>query len=204
MQRLPSRLVLATTNRGKLREVTVILGAYGVAVVAVDTVVPGWSVVEDGATFEENARLKARDLAARAGIPALGDDSGLEVAALAGCPGVRSARYAGEGATDAANVARLLAELRDVHDAERAAAFRCAMALAWPNGALVEAEGRCDGTIARAPRGSGGFGYDPVFLDPATGLTFAELPAEVKNARSHRRRALDALCARLGRMSVPL
>jgi XTP/dITP diphosphohydrolase len=197
VKRLPARLVLATTNGGKLREVTAILGARGVEVVAVEAIVPGWRIVEDGATFEENARLKARDLAGRGETPALADDSGLEVAVLGGRPGVRSARYAGEDATDADNVARLLEEMREIPDGQRAAAFRCALALAWPDGGLVEAEGRCEGTIARAPRGSGGFGYDPVFLDPTTGLTFGELPADVKNARSHRRRALDALCARL-------
>jgi len=195
--------VLATANRGKLAEVAAILGPRGVEVVPADDLVPGWSVVEDGATFADNARLKARDLARRAGLPALADDSGLEVAVLGGRPGVRSARYAGEDATDAANVARLLAELRDVPAGRRQAAFHCALALAWPDGRLVEAEGRSEGTIAVAPRGSGGFGYDPVFLDPESGRTFAELPAEVKNTRSHRRRALDALCARLEAEASP-
>jgi XTP/dITP diphosphohydrolase len=109
---------------------------------------------------------------------------------------VRSARYAGEYATDAENVARLLDELGAVADDARPAAFRCALALAWPDGTLIEAEGRCEGWIARAPRGTGGFGYDPVFVDPASGRTFAELPAAAKNALSHRRRALDSL--RLG------
>ena len=189
----PPRLVLATTNRGKLREVAEILAADGVQVVGIADVAPGWQVVEDGSTFAENARIKARDLARRAGLPALGDDSGLEVAALGGRPGVRSARYAGEDATDARNVALLLEELREVAADARLAAFRCALALAWPDGTLVEAEGRCEGRIAPAPRGGGGFGYDPVFVDPASGRTFAELPAEAKNAFSHRRRALDAL-----------
>jgi XTP/dITP diphosphohydrolase len=198
MKTLPPRLALATTNRGKLAEVAAILGARGVEVVAADALVPDWHVVEDGMTFVENARAKALDLARRAGIPALGDDSGLEVVALGGRPGVRSARYAGEGAGDAANVARLLAELRDAPEGRRGAVFRCALALAWPDGTVVEAEGCCEGMIARAPRGSSGFGYDPVFVDLATGLTFAELPAAVKNERSHRRRALEALCARLG------
>src|SRR6202008_1766823 len=103
------------------------------------------------------------------GPPALADDSGLEVVALGGRPGVRSARYAGAGATDAANVALLLDEMRDVPDAVRAAAFRCALVLAWPEARLGEASGRCEGTIAHAPRGSGGFAYDCVFVDPATG-----------------------------------
>ena len=189
----PPRVVFATTNRGKLREVAAILVADGVEVVGIDDVAPGWQVVEDGATFAENARLKARDLARRTGLPVLGDDSGLEVAALGGRPGVRSARYAGEHASDAENVALLLAELHDVAEHARTAAFHCALALAWPDGTIVEAEGRCEGRIARAPQGSGGFGYDPVFVDSASGRTFGELSAETKNAFSHRRRALDAL-----------
>ncbi len=189
----PARLVVATNNRGKLREYRELLGDDRVELLGVDAVVPGWSVVEDGETFAANARRKACDLAARADLPALGDDSGLEVAALGGRPGVRSARFAGAHATDADNTALLLRELRDVPEDRRAAAFRCALALAFPDGDVVEADGRCEGWIARAPRGDGGFGYDPVFVDPATGQTFAELSAEVKNARSHRRRALDAL-----------
>ena len=189
----PPRLVFATTNRGKLREVGEILGPLGVAVAGIDDVAPGWTVVEDGRTFAENARIKARDLAQRTGLPVLGDDSGLEVDALDGRPGVRSARYAGDHATDAENTALLLREMADVPDEARSAAFRCALALAWPDGTIVEADGRCAGTIARAPRGSGGFGYDPVFVDPATGGTFGELPADAKNHFSHRRRALDAL-----------
>ncbi len=195
----PPRLVFATTNRGKLREVAEILAPDGVTVVGIADVAPGWSIVEDGATFAENARLKAHDLARRTGLPALGDDSGLEVDALGGRPGVRSARYAGDHATDAENTALLLRELETVPDGARGAAFRCALALAWPDGTLLEAAGRCAGWIARAPRGAGGFGYDPVFVDPESGRTFGELPAETKNAFSHRRRALDALRAQLGR-----
>jgi XTP/dITP diphosphohydrolase len=197
--RWPPRLVFATTNRGKLRELGEMLAPDGVTVVGIADVAPGWSVVEDGATFAENARLKARDVAQRTGLPALGDDSGLEVDALGGRPGVRSSRYAGEHATDAENTALLLHELEAVPDDARGAAFRCALALAWPDGTLVEAEGRCAGWIARAPRGEGGFGYDSVFVDPESGRTFGELPAAAKNAFSHRRRALDALRARLGR-----
>lgn len=196
---LPARLVFATTNRGKLREVAEILAPDGVTVVGIADVAPGWSVVEDGATFAENARLKAIDLARRTGLPALGDDSGLEVDALGGRPGVRSARYAGDHATDAENTALLLRELDAVPDDARGAAFRCALVLAWPDGTVVEADGRCSGRIARAPRGEGGFGYDPVFVDPESGLTFGELSADAKNAFSHRRRALDALRARLRR-----
>jgi XTP/dITP diphosphohydrolase len=189
----PARVVVATTNRHKLREYGALLAGDGVELLAADAVVPGWSVLEDGDSFAANARIKARDLARRANLPALGDDSGLEVAALGGRPGVRSARYAGEHATDVENTARLLAELRDVPDDRRAAAFRCALALALPDGTVLEADGRCEGWIARAPRGDGGFGYDPVFIEPTSGRSFAQLSAESKNALSHRRRALDAL-----------
>ena len=189
----PPRLVLATNNRGKLREYRELLADDPVELLAADALVPGWSVVEDGATFAANARLKACDLARRAALPALGDDSGLEVDALGGRPGVRSARFAGENADDAENTARLLRELRAVPDERRSAAFRCALALAFPDGTLVEADGRCEGRIARAPRGDGGFGYDPVFIDPDSGRSFAELSADVKNGLSHRRRAVDAL-----------
>jgi XTP/dITP diphosphohydrolase len=193
----PARLVLATGNRGKLREVAEILAPSGVTVIGAADAAPGWHVVESGDTFAANARLKAESLARAAQLPALGDDSGLEVAALGGRPGIRSARYAGEHASDAENTAKLLRELADVPDGVRAAAFRCAVVLAWPDGRSVEAEGRCDGFIARTPRGDGGFGYDPVFVDPASGRTFAELPADAKNAFSHRRRALDALARAL-------
>jgi XTP/dITP diphosphohydrolase len=195
----PARVVLATTNRGKLAEVTAVLGAHGIEVMGVAEVIPDWTIEETGATFEENARAKARDVAARTGMPALADDSGLEVEALGGAPGVRSARYAGEDASDTDNVARLLTALRAVPENARRAAFRCALALAWPDGSVVEAEGRCDGVIAVAPRGGAGFGYDPVFIDTGTGRTFAELDAAEKNARSHRGRALAALVARLQR-----
>lgn len=195
----PPRLVFATTNRGKLREVAEILAADGVSVVGISDVLPEWQIVEDGVTFADNAKLKAVDLARRGGLPALGDDSGLQVDALGGRPGVRSARYAGEHATDVENVALLLEELRDVPDDARGAAFHCALALAWPDGTLVTAEGRCAGRIAAAPRGEGGFGYDPVFVDPTSGRTFGELPSEAKNDFSHRRRALDALRHALGK-----
>ena len=196
-RRQPSRIVLATTNRGKLLEIRALLAPRGIDVVQVDTVLPGWTLAEGGTTFAENARAKAVDVARRTGVPALGDDSGLEVDALGGAPSIRSARYAGEGATDAMNVAKLLEAMRDVPIGNRRATFRCALALAWPDGTVVEVEGRCDGTIALAPRGDGGFGYDPVVVDEATGLTFAELGADAKNTSSHRARALAALGARL-------
>jgi XTP/dITP diphosphohydrolase len=189
---LPPRIVVATGNRGKLAELAAMLGGAA-ELIAADDVAPGWSVEEDGATFAANARKKALHLARLTGLPALGDDSGLAVDALGGRPGVRSARYAGEDASDAQNVTLLLRELASVPDGRRQAAFHCALVLAWPDGRMVEVEERCEGTIAAAPRGQGGFGYDPVFVDPETGRTFAELPAATKNARSHRGRAALAL-----------
>lgn len=196
----PRRLVLATGNPGKAREISALLG-------------PGWDVVlqsecgvtpvdETGATFLENAVLKARHAAAVTGLPALADDSGLEVDALGGAPGVRSARYAGDGAGDAQNVARLLAELSGVADADRGARFRCV--LAWvrdaQDAAPLIAEGSWEGRITRAPRGINGFGYDPVFEDLALGQTAAEMAAAAKNARSHRGQALRALRQLLGQL----
>ena len=129
-RRQPSRIVLATTNRGKLLEIRALLAPRGIDVVQVDTVLPGWTLAEGGTTFAENARAKAVDVARRTGVPALGDDSGLEVDALGGAPSIRSARYAGEGATDAMNVAKLLEAMRDVPIGNRRATFRCALALA--------------------------------------------------------------------------
>ena len=192
---LPPTIVVATNNAAKLRELTGVLAPHAIEIRAANAVEPRWSIAETGRTFAENARLKAVDLAQRSGLPALGDDSGLEVDALGGRPGVRSARYAGEAASDTANVVKLLDELRSIPRESRGAAFRCALALVWPDGDVVEVEGRCEGTIAFAPRGWNGFGYDPVFLDPPTSRTFAELSDELKNQRSHRGRAIAALCA---------
>lgn len=196
---MPQRrqLVLATGNAGKAREIAALLG-------------PGWdirlqaecgvsAIEETGATFTENALLKARHAASMTGLPALADDSGLEVDALGGAPGVRSARYAGDQASDEQNLQRLLEALTDVPDTQRSARFRCV--LAWVRSAddprPLLAEGVWDGRITRARRGAGGFGYDPVFEDPELGLTSAELAPAAKNARSHRGRALRALAQRL-------
>jgi XTP/dITP diphosphohydrolase len=187
-------ILLGTKNLDKAQEVRAVLSPMGVAVaVAVD--LP--DVAEDGATFGENARKKALAYAAHCGAPVLADDSGLVVPALSGEPGVRSARYAGEGAGNAANVALLLARLRERGLVEPAAYFVCALALAVPGEVLLEVEGRVDGRIVGEPRGSGGFGYDPVFFHPESGCTFAELPPERKNAVSHRGGALRALVRRL-------
>jgi XTP/dITP diphosphohydrolase len=187
---------LASTNPGKVAEIRTILGP-SLELVPRPHDVP--DVAEDAATFVGNARLKAAAVGAVTGQAALADDSGLEVDALDGAPGVRSARYAGEGATDEANVAKVLRALTGrVDPAERTARFRCAVVLRWPDGTEVVGEGSVAGHLADAPRGSGGFGYDPIFVPRGgPGLTFGELPPEVKQTSSHRSLALAALLARL-------
>ncbi len=195
------RLLVATGNPGKVRELAAILGDLPVTLVGLRDVRPGQApeVVEDGETFLDNARRKAHAYAAWSGLPALADDSGLAVDALDGRPGVYSARYAGPGATDAGNVTRLLGELDGVPAVRRTAAFRCAAVLVVPavgsDRPVGEwhAEGAWSGRITEAPRGEGGFGYDPVFLPDGWDLTAAEAGSVVKNEVSHRRRALAAL-----------
>ncbi len=192
-------VVLASANPKKAAEIEAIAG-HALHLVPRPASVP--EVVEDADTFEGNARLKAEALVAATGLAALADDSGLEVEALGGAPGVHSARYAGAQATDADNVARLLAELGALEpDAQRGrrARFRCVLVLRRPDGSEVVAEGEVAGVIAGEPRGSGGFGYDPVFVpDDGDGSTFAELTAEAKHRISHRGRALAALVTALG------
>ncbi len=190
---LPSHIVLATENPGKAAELRAMVAAWGP--VQVTTLADHPRVVlpaEDGATYAEIAEAKARTVAAALGLPALGDDSGLEVDALDGAPGLRSARWA---ATDADRIAKLLAALAGV--ADRRARFRCAMALAWPEGHVEIAEGVCEGRIAAAPLGAGGFGYDPVFVSDDLGASFAVAPAADKARVSHRARAAEALGRRL-------
>lgn len=190
--------VVATGNRGKLAEIAAIVGSAGLELRAqADFGVE--PAEETGATFVENALIKARHAASATGLPAIADDSGLCVRALDGAPGVRSARYAGAGASDARNVERLLAALAHVPDAARDAVFVCvAVALHGPADAdPVIVSGRWVGRIARAPAGAGGFGYDPVFVDPATGRAAAELAAAEKNAASHRGAAFRALLGAL-------
>jgi XTP/dITP diphosphohydrolase len=189
---IPSRLVLATANRGKRAELGALVGAWGPVEVVTLEAFPGVRCPEEHETsYEKNALAKARAVAAATGLPALGDDSGLEVEALGGAPGVRSARYA---ATDAERVAKLLAALATVADPERRARFRCIVALAWPGGRAVTAEGEVTGRIAAAPSGEGGFGYDPVFVPvEGDGRTFGEMTTAEKHAFSHRGRAFRAL-----------
>ncbi|MEO8444740.1 MAG: RdgB/HAM1 family non-canonical purine NTP pyrophosphatase [Gammaproteobacteria bacterium] len=191
-------LVLASSNAGKVREFQALLGgAWRVRSQSEFGVEP---VEETGDTFLANALLKARHAAGVAGLPALADDSGLEVDALGGAPGVRSARYAGPGADDAANNARLLAALAGVPEARRSARYRCVLVwMAAPDDARpLVAEGVWEGRILSAPRGANGFGYDPLFLDPVTGLAAAELAPATKDARSHRGQALARLLNLLG------
>lgn len=189
-------IVLATQNAGKLAELRALLSGLPIAILGVDDALGGpLEVTEDGATFEDNAIKKARAVAQASRLVSLADDSGLEVDALGGRPGVRSARFAHDRATDAENNAALLRELDDVADAQRAARFRCVLALVSPGrGEVRTFEGACAGSIVRAPRGSAGFGYDPLFLpDEGGGRTMAELGPEAKNRISHRGRAVAAL-----------
>jgi XTP/dITP diphosphohydrolase len=192
--RLPPRLVLATGNAGKLRELSALLAPWRVEVLP-QSEFTSIAVEETGLTFVENAILKARHAAAASGLPAIADDSGLEVDVLDGAPGVRSARYAGEGAGDEANNARLLEALADVPDDARTARYRCAMVfLRHPDDpAPLVRQSAWEGRIVRAPRGAGGFGYDPLFLVAGDVRTAAEYTAEEKNRVSHRGRALRAL-----------
>ena len=202
--RLPARVVLATGNAGKLREMREILAPWDVEVRSLDEYARS-AAEETGLTFVENALLKARHAAAASGLPAIADDSGLEVDALRGAPGIRSARYAGPDASDQANNERLLGELAAVAPPERTARYRCAMVfLRWAEDpSPVIAQAAWDGTIALEPRGSGGFGYDPLFLVDDGARTAAELPADEKNRRSHRGQALRRLIEALTSTATP-
>jgi XTP/dITP diphosphohydrolase len=194
-------LVVGTRNRKKREELLDILGTDGLELRDLTQYPDAPEVVEDGATFADNARKKAVELARHLGQWVLGEDSGLVVPALNGRPGVYSARYAGKQGDDDANNARLLAELAPLPDDRRAAYYVCTTALADPAGEVrAEAEGRCHGVIPRQARGTGGFGYDPLFLIPEYHRTFGELSARVKHALSHRGRALARLRPALRRL----
>jgi XTP/dITP diphosphohydrolase len=187
------RLVVATLNAAKGRELVALLGDVGREVVLLADV-PGATLPEEtGTTYAENALLKARAAAKQTGALSLGDDSGLEVDALDGAPGLHSARFGGPGLNDAGRTRRLLRALSGVPPVRRAARFRCVIALVDPGGAEQVVEGVADGFIAEAPRGAGGFGYDPVFFFPPLGRTLAELTAPEKARVSHRGRAVAAL-----------
>jgi XTP/dITP diphosphohydrolase len=193
-----ARVVLASSNPGKLREMQAILAEYAIAVMPQSEfgVAPA---EETGATFVENAILKARHAARLAGLPAIADDSGIEVDALGGRPGVLSARYAGPGADDRRNLELLIAELRATGELRPSARFHCVMV--YMHGAddvmPIVAQGTWEGTLVQEPRGRNGFGYDPVFLVPTHGCTSAELPPEIKNRISHRALALRELMEKL-------
>lgn len=192
-------IVVATRNKGKVAEIAAALAALPVEILSLDSFPAVPEAEENGDTFAANAILKATHYALHTGMPCLADDSGLEVDALNGAPGVYSARYAGPGAGDAACNAKLLAELADVCDGGRTARFRCVLAYVDPDGTLLTAEGTCEGTILREPRGTGGFGYDPLFLLPGAEKTLAEMTVADKNAVSHRGQALRNMATTLAR-----
>ena len=196
------RLLIATNNAGKLREYRLLLKGVPFALVSPAEAGVALDIEETGATFEENARLKAQAFARASGLLTLADDSGLEVDELGGEPGAMSHRYAGENATDADRVRYLLGKLQGVPPEKRAARFRCVIAIARPDGRVETCSGECAGVIALEPRGEHGFGYDPVFFLPELGKTMAELPADVKNRISHRARAAEKARAVLQRIAA--
>jgi XTP/dITP diphosphohydrolase len=190
-----NEIVIASRNQHKISEIKALLADLPIRVVAANelTGMPE-EIVEDGTTFLENAMIKARAIAIAANAFALADDSGLEVPALGGEPGVDSRWSAGKGSTDADNTAKLLERMAEIPDKDRRGRFRCVVALASPQGeVLVHTEGSCDGRIIREPRGTGGFGYDPLFLVPGQGKTFGELGETTKNRISHRAEAIRAM-----------
>ncbi len=201
MSERPRRLLLASANAGKQREFAALLAPLGIELLLQSALgIP--SIPETGTSFEANALLKARHAARAGALPALADDSGLEVDALGGRPGVYSARYAGEAATDQDNNARLLAELASVAPSARTARYRCVLALVRhpEDPAPLLAEGAWEGQIALAPAGTGGFGYDPLFVPRGFDQTVAQLPLAVKNRLSHRAVALALLVRELSRV----
>lgn len=191
-----TELLIATTNQGKLAEVETFLKGLPLSVRSLQSLGKWPAVVEDGATFEENALKKARVLADYTGLPTLADDSGLEVDVLNGAPGIYSARYAGEGSSDEKNNEKLLSELSGVAEEKRQARFVCALALCAPKSQGMRewtVRESCEGRIAFGPRGAYGFGYDPLFFYPPFGKTFGEIDRETKATVSHRGKALKKL-----------
>jgi XTP/dITP diphosphohydrolase len=192
------KVVVASRNGHKVREIAAIFAEEGVPfeLLTIDEVAPGTALIEEEDTFEANAVVKARQAVAATGLPAIADDSGIEVDALGGAPGVRSARYAGEPCDDRRNNEKLLAELQGVPAARRGARYRCAAAFIDGAQEIVRS-GSCEGRVLEAGRGSGGFGYDPLILIEEVGQTMAEIAPEVKNRLSHRSAAFRALAAAL-------
>jgi XTP/dITP diphosphohydrolase len=199
------RVVLATQNAHKLVEMRRILDEAGldIELVGTDQFPDLTDVVENGSTFAANALLKARSVCAETGLPAIADDSGLSVDALNGMPGIFSARWSGSHGDDLANLYLLLGQLTDVPDARRGAAFHCAAAVVLPDGTERVVEGTIDGTLIREPRGTNGFGYDPIFVPLGESRTTAEMSAEEKDAISHRGRAMRALVPVLRELFTP-
>jgi len=193
-------LVLATKNKGKISEFLELFRNSGIEIKTLDDFGPIPPVIEDGATFEDNAVKKAQFTARVLGIPAIADDSGLTVTALQGAPGVFSSRYAGENADDETNNRKLLASMKGVLD--RTAAFVCVLAVAVPRGPALIYEGTCEGVIAETPKGDQGFGYDPLFYYSPFGKTFAQLTNKEKNSISHRGKAMAELRAELSKVTI--
>jgi XTP/dITP diphosphohydrolase len=204
--RIPARLTLATRNPGKIREILEICVGWPASWdTALEPSVAARlpDVEETGETYRENALLKAAAAAAALDLPAIADDSGIEVDALGGRPGPRSARFAGEHATDEENLRLLIDRLADMPSAPRTARYRCVAACWWPEGTSVLAEGVCEGRLIDRPRGTGGFGYDPIFVPTGQTATMAELPPEDKNRISHRGAAFRALRRAIESRSSP-
>jgi len=190
---MSDKLVIASGNKGKIAEIREMLAELPLQILSLEDYPKAPEVVEDGESFFANALKKAKNLAEYTGLTVLADDSGLEVEVLHGAPGIRSARYAGDGATDEENNRRLLAELAGVPPGARRAVFRCVLVLYKPSGTFETFEGRWSGIITDKPRGGNGFGYDPLFYLPERGLTVAEISREEKNRWSHRAQAVSAL-----------
>jgi XTP/dITP diphosphohydrolase len=187
------KIVIATSNQNKLGELKELLKNFDVQILSLQDFPDIPDIIEDGKTFEENALKKARTVCRHTGLIAIADDSGLEVDYLKGQPGVFSARYSGSDSNDKRNYKKLLGELKTIPHAERGARFRCVLSIAHPSDREQVVTGECRGFITTEPRGVNGFGYDPVFLDPVSGLTFAEMGPAQKNKISHRARALHEL-----------
>ena len=190
----PTELLIATNNAGKVRELASLLAGVPIRLKNLAGLDGICEIEETGSTFRENAEIKAAGYAMQSGVWSLADDSGLEVAALGAAPGVYSNRYAGEGASDAAKMRKILDQLAAVPDAARDARFVCAMSIADDTGKIVfTAEGSCPGTLANQPRGTNGFGYDPIFVPDGFDRTFGELSGDIKQQISHRARAIKEI-----------
>ena len=192
------KIVAATGTKHKIEEIESITKKFGMNVITkAEAGVGDLEVEETGTTFEENSLIKAEAIMKATGMPAIADDSGLEADALNGAPGVYSARFSGEGATDESNNAKLLKLMENIPDDERSARFVSVVTLCFPDGTVVAARGECPGTLRRSPRGEGGFGYDPLFVPVGYDKTYAEISAEEKNIISHRAKALGILRMKL-------